>query len=250
MTPKRIDTDFHKRSLDTERPLREAWEQQADDWTRWARTPDHDSYWLFHRARFLKLLPQPGRLTLDLGCGEGRLTRDLKARGHRAIGLDVSSTMIANAREADPDGEYVVADAAAIPFGDDAADLVVAFMSFHDMDEMAGAVVEASRVLVAGGILCAAVVHPINSAGRFESDTPDSPFVIRDSYFDRRRYSDRVERAGLPMVFHSRHWTTEDYSRALEAAGFVIERLREVTDPDHPRWSRVPLFLQFRARRL
>jgi ubiquinone/menaquinone biosynthesis C-methylase UbiE len=246
---KRVHSDCYQRRLDAERPLREAWEEQAEEWTRWARMPGHDSYWLFHRDRFLELIPEPGRLTLDLGCGEGRLTRDLKARGHRAIGLDVSSTMITHAREADPGGEYLVADGAAIPLEDGAADLVVAFMSLHDMDEMPTAVAEASRVLAPGGLLCAAVVHPINSAGRFESDAPDSPFVIRDPYFDRRRYSDRVERAGLPMVFHSRHWTTEDYSRALEDAGLVIERLREITDPDHPRWSRIPLFLQLRARR-
>jgi ubiquinone/menaquinone biosynthesis C-methylase UbiE len=246
---KRSHAAFYERRLGPERPLREAWEEQADDWTRWARTPGHDSYWLFHRDRFLELLPEAGRCTLDLGCGEGRLTRDLKARGHRAIGLDVSSKMIAHAREEDPDGEYLVADGAAIPLGDGAVDLVVAFMSFHDMDEMPAAVAEAFRVLAPGGVLCAAVVHPINSAGRFESDAPDSPYVIRDSYFDRRRYSDRVERAGLPMVFHSRHRTTEDYSRALEAAGFVIEAFREISDPDHPRWSRIPLFLQFRARK-
>jgi hypothetical protein len=39
--------------------LGEFWEQQADDWERWAREPGHDSYWLFHRDRFLELLPRP-----------------------------------------------------------------------------------------------------------------------------------------------------------------------------------------------
>jgi len=229
-------------------PLREAWEAYADDWTRWAREPGHDSYWLFHRERFMELLPEPGKLTLDVGCGEGRVTRDLKAQGHRVIGLDVSPTMVANARAADPDGEYQIADGAALPFGEGEADLIVAFMSLHDMDEMPAAVAEAARVLAPGGRLCAAVVHPINSAGRFESDEPDSPFAINGSYYDRKRYSDAVERAGLPMVFHSRHWTMEDYSRALERAGLLVERVREVADPTHPRWSRIPLFLHVRAR--
>jgi Methyltransferase domain len=34
--------------------------------------------------------------------GEGRLSRDLKARGHTVVGVDASPTMVAAAREADP----------------------------------------------------------------------------------------------------------------------------------------------------
>lgn len=58
--------------------LQDAWDAHADEWVRWARAPGHDSYWRFHRQRFLALLPPPGRLTLDLGAGEGRLARDLQ----------------------------------------------------------------------------------------------------------------------------------------------------------------------------
>lgn len=71
--------------------LRDAWERNAADWVRWARKPDHDSYWRFHRERFLDLVPPPGRLTIDVGCGEGRVTRDLKELGHRAVGVDASN---------------------------------------------------------------------------------------------------------------------------------------------------------------
>jgi SAM-dependent methyltransferase len=61
--------------------LGDFWERQAEDWVRWAREPGHDSYWHFHRDRFLELLPAPGRLTVDVGCGEGRLSRHLKEFG-------------------------------------------------------------------------------------------------------------------------------------------------------------------------
>jgi len=50
--------------------LRDAWEAEARNWVAWARTPGHDSYWQFHRDRFLQLLPPPKGLTLDIGCGE------------------------------------------------------------------------------------------------------------------------------------------------------------------------------------
>lgn len=53
--------------------LRQAWERHAPEWIAWARTPGHDSYWKFHRESFLPLVPGPGRLTVDLGCGEGRV---------------------------------------------------------------------------------------------------------------------------------------------------------------------------------
>ena len=227
--------------------LRDAWEQQAPEWIRWAREPGHDSYWRFHREAFLSSLPAPGRLTLDVACGEGRVTRDLRALGHRIIGVDAAPSLLAAAREADREGEYVEADAAELPFEDGVADLVVSFMALMDMDDMARAVAEMARVLEPGGRVVASVVHPINSAGRFRSrEEDDAPFVI-ESYLDRRRYADWLERDGLEMTFHSHHFTVEDYSRALEAAGFLIERIREGYEDDNPRWRRVPLFLRFEA---
>jgi SAM-dependent methyltransferase len=228
--------------------LREAWESQAPNWIRWAREPGHDSYWRFHRKAFLGSLPPPGRLTLDVGCGEGRVTRDLRALGHRVVGLDASPSMIGAAREEDPEGDYLVSDAAAMPFEDGSADLVLAFMSLMDMDDMPHAVREIGRVLEPGGRFAAAVVHPLNSAGQFvpRDGDDDAPLVIED-YLGRRRYTDRLERDGLEMTFESLHFTLEDYSLALETGGFLIRELRELYDDENPRWSRVPLFLRWTA---
>ena len=72
--------------------LRDAWEEQAEKWAVWARHAGHDSYHRFHRDAFLELVPPPGRRTLDVGCGEGRLTRDLTALGHRVSAVDLSPT--------------------------------------------------------------------------------------------------------------------------------------------------------------
>ena len=227
--------------------LEDAWEENAAAWIRWAREPGHDSYWGFHRDPFFGLLPERGRLTLDVGCGEGRVTRDLTEAGHRVIGVDVSETMIAAARAAHPAGEYVVADAADLPFPDGYADLAVAFMSLMDVDDMPGTLLEFARVLEPGGRLAIAVVHPINSAHDIDREHPEDRLVLMEDYFDRRYYRDELERDGIPMVFESRHWTLGDYFDAILGAGFVIEALREVGAPDHPRWSRYPLFLHLRA---
>jgi ubiquinone/menaquinone biosynthesis C-methylase UbiE len=227
--------------------LRDAWERNAADWLQWARTPDHDSYWRFHRRRFFELVPPPGRRTLDVGCGEGRVSRDLQAAGHRTVGVDASPTMIDAAREADPAGEYVVADAASLPFADAYADLVVAFMSLQDVDDMAAAVREAARILEPGGGLVLAVVHPINSGHQLDREHPEGRLVMTHDYFERRIYRDQLERDGLRMTFESRHWTLGDYFDALLRAGFRIEALREIGQEGHPKWSRYPLFLHIRA---
>jgi SAM-dependent methyltransferase len=230
--------------------LRDDWEQQAPNWIRWAREPDHDSNWRFHREAFLASLPAPGRLTLDIGCGEGRLSRDLRELGHRVVGVDQSPSMIAAAREADPEGEYIEADAAALPFEEGSADLAIAFMSLMDMDDMPAGVREVARVLEPGGLFVASVVHPLNSAGQFvpRDGGEDAPYVI-DSYRERRRYADTIERAGLPMTFNSTHFTLEDFWRAFRDEHLVVTDLREVYDDDSPRWSRVPLFLRLDAVR-
>ena len=180
--------------------LSDGWEAQARQWIQWARTPGHDSYWRFHRDQFLHLLPPPGRLTVDIGCGEGRLARDLKELGHRIVGIDSSPSLIAAAREFDSSIDVRLADAAALPLEDASVDLAVAFMSLQDIDDLPAAVRESARVLEPGGRLCLAIVHPINSAGCFEQATIAADFVIKGDYLRAFRYADRVDRDGLMMT--------------------------------------------------
>jgi SAM-dependent methyltransferase len=231
--------------------LRAAWDDAAAEWIAWARAPGHDSYWQFHREALLALLPAPGRLTLDVGCGEGRVARDLTAIGHHVVGVDGSPAMArAAAAHPDPHGDVVVGDAAALPVRDGCADLVVAFMSLQDVDDLDAAIREAARVLEPGGRLFVAVVHPVNSAGYFDRRDGRNrwPFVIRDSWFAKRRYVERIERDGLGMTFVSDHRPLQDYAEALARAGFLIERLREPTDPDpDDAWHEFPMFLHLLA---
>jgi SAM-dependent methyltransferase len=150
-----------------------------------------------------------------------------------------------------------LADVAALPFRDGTFDLVVAYMSLHDMDEMRTAIAEAGRVLGHAGRFCAAIPHPVNSAGEFASKAADAPFVITGSYLDSTPVTWTAARDDVLLTFHSEHRPLEAYSRALEAAGLLIEAIREIRPaaPDTPRaaddaasrWRRIPMFLQFRA---
>jgi len=245
-----------RRLVDEPGDLRAAWEERAADTIAWFRTPEHDSYWRYHRDQFLELLPPPGRRTLDIGCGEGRLSRDLKARGHTVLALDGSPTLVAAAQEADPTIETVVGDAAHLPWPDGYADLAIAFMCLQDVADASAAVREAARVLEPGGHFCLAIVHPFASAGQFDGEEPDSPFVVRGTYLGRFRFADEVEREGLTMTFESEHRPIGWYFDALTAAGFLVEKLRETDIPDasltlprSERWQRLPLFLHVRALR-
>jgi SAM-dependent methyltransferase len=230
------------------------WELEAENWVRWARTPG-DAYWDYAPIFFAEMVPAAGRLTLELGCGEGRVVRDLTTRGHRVVGLDSSPTLLGHAREADPSGRYVLADAARVPFADDAFDLVVAYNSLMDIEGMEAAVREAARVLETNGRLCVCVTHPVNDAGVFASREPDASFVIDGSYLGKRPFEGTFERDGLEITFRGWAYPLEAYGRALEDAGFVIEAMREppATDaaaerePSERRWQRLPMFLFLRA---
>jgi len=67
-----------------------------------------------------------------------------------------------------------LADAASLPLDDQSADLVIAFMSLQDVDAMPAAIKEVARILIPGGRFCLAIVHPINSSGRFDATTADA----------------------------------------------------------------------------
>ena len=234
---------------------RNHWEEQASNWAAWARRPNFDAYWKYAPA-FFDLVPPPGRRTLEVGCGEGRVSRDLAARGHRVTGVDYSATLLTLARDAEPRHPYLRADAAALPFGDHTFDLVVFYNSLMDVEDMPGSLREAARVMMPGGTLCACITHPMADAGEFESRRGDAPFIIAGTYLGARRPVDmEIERDGLQMRFTGWAYTLEDYFAALEATGFAVQALREprvdaATVAKHAseeRWRRIPNFLMWRA---
>jgi SAM-dependent methyltransferase len=234
---------------------REHWEKESANWAAWARRPDFDAYWRYSPT-FFELLPPRGERTLDVGCGEGRVSRDLVERGHRVVGIDTSATLVRLAGDADARSWYLRADAAALPFVDECFDLVVAYNSLMDVDDMGGSVREVARVLRPGGSLCACVTHPLADAGRFESREGDAPFVIEGSYLgDRRWFDSEAELDGLRMHFKGWAYPLEGYFGALEKAGLLIQAVREPAldadsagqAPSDERWRRIPSFLFWRA---
>ena len=233
--------------------LREAWAARAEEWVEFARTPGRDAWFEpVLLPALLDLLPAPGRRALDLGCGEGRVARALAPHGSRIVGVDTSAGAVAAAEGL----EAHVADASDLPFADGAFDLVYAFMSLLNVDDLDGAVGEAARVLEPGGRLCFVTLHPFGTAGEFvDPEDPGADFVVRESYFGERRRTYTTDHLGRPFTFVDQARPLEGYLRPLERAGLLVEALREprpvealvAARPRAARWQRVPCFLLVRA---
>jgi SAM-dependent methyltransferase len=228
----------------SDRGLSAAWEAKAREWAAWTRTPGHDVYFSqLNWPAFARLLPRDARKTLDVGCGEGRVGRELARLGHRVTGVDSSPTLAALATEAGGYERVVCASAARLPLQHDSFDLAVSFMSLMNMDDPGSVVREVTRVLRPQAIFCVAIIHPLN---RGESAAED--------YFRIHRTPRPIERDGLRMNFEDVQRPLECYAGALTEAGFVIEELREPqADSDGPGGllapaRKRPYFLHLRCR--
>jgi SAM-dependent methyltransferase len=228
-----------------------AWDREAEAWVRWARSPalDH-AFWRLNLPALLELLPAPEGTTVDVGCAEGRLARELSRRGYEVIAVDGSPAMVAAARAADPDLDVRLGDAAALPLDDDSVALAVASMALMNFEDLGGAVAEVARVLRPGGRFCFSILHPLNSWG--DAGAGDRAAV---PYFEPARYREEVSEGDETVVLNDIHRPLSAYFAALERGGFAVEALREPRpDAAHAadfaaaaRWRERPGFLHVRA---
>jgi SAM-dependent methyltransferase len=213
-----------------------AWEAGAGAWVALVR--DGSQHGVGHDEVLRELLPAPAGAALDVGCGEGRWTRYLRAAGWRATGVDRSEALLAAARAADPDGVYAAGEATALPAADASIDLVLCVNVLMHVVELDRAVDEFARVLAPGGDAVIGLVHPIAEAGTFDEE--------RDELRVGRYFA--VEEHPVPLghghVVHQ-HRTIEQYVRSFLAAGFALEDLREVPG----RTGSTPRYLDLRLRK-
>ncbi|MDQ3010839.1 MAG: methyltransferase domain-containing protein, partial [Acidobacteriota bacterium] len=93
---------------------------------------------------------KPGERILDVGCGAGQLTAMIAATGAQVTGLDSSPEMIATARAAYPEINFVIADAADFSFAE-AYDAVFSNAALHWVERAEDAVICMSQALKSGG---------------------------------------------------------------------------------------------------
>ncbi|NBB15780.1 methyltransferase domain-containing protein [Caulobacter sp. SLTY] len=126
---------------------------------------------------------------LDVGCGEGRFCRMLRAEGIDAIGIDPTAALLDTARRLDPEGDYRPGRAEALDFPDASFDLVVSYLTLIDIPDAEAAIGEMTRVLKPGGRLLIANLNSFVSAGMNLgwSDLADGRRAYAlDGYLDER----------------------------------------------------------------
>lgn len=207
----------------------------------------------FARDVLLDALPadMTGERVLDLGCGEGLITRATASRGATAVGIDPTARLIERAQAveaATPTGAtYRVDDGctlATVP--DDSTDWVTAGLSLNNVPDLDAAIRSIRRVLVSAGRLAFTVPHPC-----FEA--PQARWVGADRLIGRYaaegpwRSAAGVRRAG------NHHRTISRYLTALIDHGFTPTLIAEPpADPrvvaEQPHRAGLPPFLLVRAR--
>ena len=171
------------------------WSRIAAEWLAWARTPNHDAFWAY-RDSLVAFIGRGAGDALDVGCGEGRVSRVLKDCGYRVTATDPVEAFVSAAEQARSADEYRVAAAADLPFAAGTFDLAIAYNVLMDIEDVPMALREIRRVLRSTGILVISIVHPIADSGRFADPEPDVPFFVHNSYFGRKRF-DRWLRNGM-----------------------------------------------------
>ena len=116
----------------------------------------------------------------------------MAAAGYKVAGADTASALVKAALTHPHSAPAIVADAARLPFPDESADLVIAFMCLHDVDDMPAAVAEAARILTSGRFALA-LHHPFVTA-RFAG-----------TYLAEQRYTLTVQDNGASMTYEGTH---------------------------------------------
>jgi len=158
------------------------------------------------------LAPKPGESILDVGCGDGVLTKKIADLGCEVVGVDSSPDFVASARKL---GLNVIEkDASDMDF-DHCFDAVFSNAALHwieDADRVIARVAQALRpkgrfVAEMGGHNCVKTIHSA---------------LIEE--LDRRGYDGR---AVSPWYFP----TVEDYGERLRAAGFELRYIALIPRP-------------------
>lgn len=239
------------------------WEDNAEFWVRIIRERrDRYRTELTDQAVFTAVGSCQGLDVLDIGCGEGYMTREIAHRGARqATGVDRSPALIAAARSASagqPRVRFGEADAAMLPFDTASFDLAIANHLFNDLPDITAPVIELARVLRPGGRLVALMLHPCFYGHRAERQTIRRTLPVAD-YFAPRAIEQHFEVDGITSPAPTTTWVRplEAYTEAVTGSGLCITSL---TEP-HPteaqfadsQWWREnfprPLFLLITARK-
>jgi ubiquinone/menaquinone biosynthesis C-methylase UbiE len=121
------------------------------------------AHWADHVAG--RAAVDDGAHVLDIACGSGVLARQALARSGpsgRVVGIDLAPGMIAAAKEVEPNVEWVLGSAEALPFDADTFDCVVSQFGMMFFQDRGKAASEMYRVTKPDGTLAIAIWNSID----------------------------------------------------------------------------------------
>jgi 2-polyprenyl-3-methyl-5-hydroxy-6-metoxy-1,4-benzoquinol methylase len=222
-----------------ERQIIRSWKSNAKPWARAIQSGSIRSRKLVtDRAIVDAVLSAGPSRVLDLGCGEGWLTRTLSANGMRVTGIDVVPELIAEAARLGP-GEFQVQDYCAIadglwsggPF--DAAVCNFSLLGRESVELLIGGL---GGYLGYAGYLIVQTLHPVAACG-------DEPY--RDGW-RAGNWSGFSAEFSDPAPWYFR--TLESWFSMLRRAGFGVLECREPTASGQSAPASVILICKARIR--
>ena len=181
-------------------------------------------------AAILKSLPNKKSKVLDVGCGEGYLSRMMAKQGMKVWGVDFSSNLIEAAKKEehrDPLGiQYKVADMRTTSFPSSSFDIVVSHQSIHEIPNPQKALQEFARILKKNGRVLLLFLHPCFD---FSLDQTNKQ-TIAPLYFQKGKIQKGHYLVGglkSPAPYFYLHLPLEDWTRVISTAGFDITQIEE-----------------------
>jgi SAM-dependent methyltransferase len=159
------------------------------------------------------LAAHPGEHILDLGCGDGQLTKRIAASGASVLGVDASAEMVAAARLRGIAADE--ANAQCLPYSDGSFDAVFSNAALHWVRDQDAMLAEVHRVLKPGGRFVAEMGGHGNVA---------AILVALMAVLARHGHSDLEDGVNY-------YPTPNAYTRRLQSHGFRVQQIALIPRP-------------------
>lgn len=233
------------------------WETHAEWWIDGftaGADPEYEEQILPLAAREL----QGAQRVLDVGCGDGQVSRLAAKLGAQVVGIDPTWNCV---RVAGERGSNVArAGAAALPFADASFDAVVACLVFEHIRDVDQAIAEVARVLQPGGRFCFFLNHPLlqtPNSGWIDDqflDPPEQYWRIGEYLVENETIEEVEKNVFIPFI----HRPLSRYVNTLSDNGLLLERMEEPAPPpgflakaeEYAAASTIPRLLYLRTRKV